>query len=80
MIEVMPTGFYKGSANVQDADISGNFEGSLLATEILTVRKGGRISGSVRYGKIVIESGGEISGDMASLDEAEAAGGSGGDG
>ncbi len=80
MIEVMPTGFYKGSANVQDADISGNFEGSLLATEILTVRKGGRISGSVRYGKIVIESGGEISGDMTSLDEAEAAGGSGGDG
>ena len=78
MIEVMPTGFYKGSANVQEADISGHFEGSLVATDILTIRKGGRISGSVRYGKIVIESGGEISGDMASLEEAEAAAGSGG--
>ena len=79
MIEVMPTGFYKGSANVQEADISGYFEGSLVATDILTIRKGGRISGSVRYGKIVIESGGEISGDMASLEEAKAAAGSGGD-
>ena len=78
MIEVMPTGFYKGSANVQEADICGCFEGSLVATDILTIRKGGRISGSVRYGKIVIESGGEISGDMASLEEAEATAGSGG--
>ena len=78
MIEVMPTGFYKGTANVQEADISGYFEGSLVATDILTIRKDGRISGSVRYGKIIIESGGEISGDMASLVEAEAASGSGG--
>ena len=79
MIEVMPTGFYKGSANVQEADISGYFEGSLVATDILTIRKDGRISGSVRYGKIVIESGGEISGDMASLEEVEVGAGSGGD-
>ena len=72
MIDVMPTGYYRGSASVQEADISGYFEGTLVATDILTVRKDGRVSGSVRYGKIIIESGGEISGDMASLEEAEA--------
>ena len=76
VIDVTPSGFYKGTASVQEADISGYFEGSLIAKDILTIREDGRVSGSVRYGKIVIESGGEITGDMASLDEAEADDGS----
>jgi len=66
-IEVAPTGTFKGSANVDEADISGVFEGELLAREKLTVRSQGRVSGSIRYGRIVIESGGEVSGDMQSL-------------
>ena len=40
----------------------------MVATEKLTIRKEGSVDGSIRYGKIVIESGGKISGDMASLD------------
>lgn len=67
VIEVAPTGYFKGSANVDEADISGHFEGDLVARDKLTVRAQGRISGSIRYGKIVIESGGEISGDMQSV-------------
>ena len=69
VIEVAPTGFYRGTAEVDEADISGRFEGTLIARQKLTIRKGGRIDGSVRYGRIVIESGGEISGDMAALDD-----------
>lgn len=68
-IEIAPSGFYKGNADVMVADISGFFEGSLTAKDILTIRNEGKVSGSVRYGRIVIESGGEISGDMASLDD-----------
>jgi len=71
-IEVAPTGYFKGSANVEEADISGLYEGELLAREILTVRAGGRIHGTVRYGRVVIEAGGEISGDMRSLAPGEA--------
>ena len=67
IIEVAPTGTFKGSANVDEADISGIFEGQLLARDKLTVRAQGRVSGSIRYGRIVIESGGEVSGDMQSL-------------
>ncbi len=67
-IDVAPTGFFKGNADVKEADISGRFEGELIASERLTVRTGGRISGSVRYGSIVIEPGGEVSGDMQPLD------------
>lgn len=67
LVEVLPTGLYKGEARVVNADISGKFNGTLIATDTLTVREGGKISGSIRYGRIVIEAGGEISGDMKSL-------------
>jgi len=68
IIEIAPSGFFKGKAEVQEADISGRFEGDLIAHERLIVRAGGRITGTIRYGNIVIESGGEISGDMRTID------------
>ncbi len=71
VIEVSPTGYFKGNADVMEAEISGKFEGTLVAKDLLTIYKDGRVDGSVRYGRIIIEAGGEISGDMASLDEAE---------
>ena len=68
-IEVSPSGYFKGNADVMEAEISGKFEGTLVATDLLTIHKDGKIDGSVRYGRIVIEAGGQISGDMASLNE-----------
>ncbi len=73
VIEVAPNGFFKGDAQVEEADISGRYEGKLVAYDKLTVRSSGRVSGSIRYGKIIIESGGEISGDMHALSEEEQA-------
>ena len=55
IIEVSPTGQFTGNAEVQEADISGRFDGELIAHEKVTVRAGGHIRGLVRYGKIVIE-------------------------
>lgn len=69
VLEVAPSGFFKGDAEVDEADISGRFEGDLTARERLIVRSGGRVNGTVRYGRIVIESGGEIAGDMQTLEE-----------
>ena len=66
-IEISSSGFFKGSAKVETAQINGYFEGKLEVKGVLRIQKEGRVSGSVRYGKIVIESGGEISGDMASF-------------
>jgi cytoskeletal protein CcmA (bactofilin family) len=64
LIDVAPGGIFKGSANVEDADISGHVDGELIVRNKLTVRRGGRISGSVHYGSITIEAGGEVTGDM----------------
>jgi len=67
VIEVTPTGYFKGAAQVDEADISGRYEGELTARNRLIVRPMGHISGSIRYGSIVIEPGGQISGDISSL-------------
>lgn len=68
VLEISPSGLFKGTAEVDEADISGRFDGDLIARERLIVRTGGRVRGTVRYGKIVIESGGEIAGDMQTLE------------
>ncbi len=69
-IDVAPSGLFKGKATVEEADISGRYEGELIARDRLIVRDGGYVNGSVRYGRIIIESGGHVSGDMQALDTA----------
>jgi cytoskeletal protein CcmA (bactofilin family) len=68
LLEVAASGVFKGSAQVDDAIISGLIDGDLTVNKKLTVLSGGKISGSVRYGSIIIEAGGQISGDMQSID------------
>ena len=70
VIEVTHTGSFKGTARVDKADISGQFEGELTVLDKLTVKDGGRVFGKVRYETVVIESGGEISGDIQTLSRA----------
>lgn len=70
-LDVAPSGLFKGSATVDEADISGRFEGQLTVREKLLVRAGGKLSGTIRYAQIVIEPGGEVSGDIQPLEAAE---------
>jgi len=69
LIEVAPSGLFRGKADVEEADISGHFDGELTVSGRLTVRTGGHISGTIRYGTVIIEQGGNISGDMATIPE-----------
>lgn len=67
VLDVAQNGVYTGTAHVEEAFISGTFDGELFAYQTLTIRSGGRVKGNVRYGRIVIEEGGEIAGSMATL-------------
>src|SRR6266581_3222382 len=51
----------------------GGFEGELTARKQLVIRATGKVSGKVRYGKVAIEEGGEISGDIAAPPETKGA-------
>lgn len=65
-IEVAQTGLFKGTASVDHAEIHGRFEGSLTVKTRLLIKATGRVSGSIRYGQLEVECGGQISGDIQS--------------
>ncbi|NQV45693.1 MAG: polymer-forming cytoskeletal protein [Rhodospirillales bacterium] len=70
ILEVSTLGTFKGKAEVDEAVIAGRFEGELTARKRLIVRESGSISGKVCYGTVVIEPGGQISGEMQSFSDA----------
>lgn len=66
-IEIAESGTFKGAAEIEVAEISGAFEGSITARDLLIVRSTGRVTGTIRYGRLEIERGGEIRGDVQVL-------------
>jgi cytoskeletal protein CcmA (bactofilin family) len=70
-IEIAETGrFTNGKAEVEDAEISGVYEGDLTVRNRLLIRSTGRVTGNVRYGELEIERGGRISGNVSMLEGA----------
>jgi cytoskeletal protein CcmA (bactofilin family) len=63
-IEVTETGTFKGEAEVDVAEIDGVFEGSLIARELLLIRANGHVTGTIRFGRLEVERGGELMGDV----------------
>jgi len=66
-IEITRTGTFKGAAEIEGAEVSGLYEGSLTVRERLLIRSTGHVSGTIRYGRLEVEQGGEINGDVKSL-------------
>ena len=58
------TGSCKGEVQTESAVISGRFEGRLIVRSRLLIKSGGQVRGSVQYGQVEIEPGGELQGDM----------------
>lgn len=63
-IEISENGFFKGTAEIESAEIAGRYEGTITIRQRLFIRATGKISGTIRYGTVEIEAGGEISGDV----------------
>lgn len=64
VIQISERGAFKGSADIDIAEIRGLFEGNLTVREKLTIFSTGKVTGRIRYGKIVIEEGGQLSGEI----------------
>jgi len=69
VVQIAETGVFLGTVGIDVAEIRGRFEGELTARKHLVVRTTGKVSGKIRYGRITIEEGGEISGDVSRLIE-----------
>ena len=63
-VEIAESGVFKGMAEIENAEIAGTFEGTLTVRHKLWIRASGKVSGTVRYGRIEIEEGGQLSGEV----------------
>lgn len=72
VIQIAESGVFSGTVSIDVAEIRGHFEGTLTARKQLVIYATGRVSGTIRYGKIHIEEGGEISGEISTLSAAAA--------
>ncbi len=66
-LEVADGGSFNGSIEVDSAEIAGTFEGVVVVRGRLTIRPTGRITGTVRYGEIEINAGGQINGELQGM-------------
>ena len=66
-IQIAERGAFNGKVDVDVAEVRGTFQGELTARKKLVVHASGRVSGKIRYGKMLVQEGGEMSGDVAAL-------------
>ena len=64
VIQIAERGAFKGTAEIDIAEIRGVFEGHLTVRQKLVIHASGKVTGKIRYGKVVIEEGGQLSGDI----------------
>ena len=71
-VEIAETGSFKGSAHIEDAEISGLFEGDLIVRNRLVIYATGKVRGKISYGEIEIERGGELTGEIKATSQPSA--------
>jgi cytoskeletal protein CcmA (bactofilin family) len=64
VIQISETGSFKGSAEIDIAEIRGEFNGNLTVRQKLVIHATGKVTGKIRYGKLVVEEGGQLSGEI----------------
>ena len=64
VIQIAEQGAFKGSAEIDVAEIRGEFDGNLIVRQKLVIYSTGKVTGTIRYGKLVVEEGGQISGEI----------------
>jgi cytoskeletal protein CcmA (bactofilin family) len=64
VIQIAEQGAFHGTAEIDIAEIHGVFDGTLTVREKLVIYGTGKVSGKIRYGKVVIEEGGELTGQI----------------
>ena len=64
VIQIAESGSFTGSAEIDIAEIRGVFSGTLTVRQKLMIYSTGKVKGKIRYGKVVIEEGGQLSGEI----------------
>ena len=70
VLEITQNGVFQGTIAVDNAEIHGRFEGELTVRKMLVIHETGKVSGKIRYAKIKVEEGAELSGTIEVSDKA----------
>jgi len=69
-MQIAKPGVLKGTATIDVAEIDGDFTGELTVRQKLVINGTGRVSGTIRYGSLIVAEGGEVTGDVRRIDDA----------
>ena len=64
VMQIAEQGAFNGSAEIDVAEIRGEFNGNLTVRQKLVIYSTGKVTGTIRYGKLVIEEGGQLAGEI----------------
>ena len=64
VMQIAEQGAFKGSAEIDVAEIRGEFSGNLTVRQKLVIYSTGKVTGTIRYGNLVIEEGGQLAGEI----------------
>ena len=63
-MEIAEGGSFKGAAKIEEAEISGLFDGDLEVRGRLIIYSTGKVRGKISYGEIEVERGGQLTGEI----------------
>jgi cytoskeletal protein CcmA (bactofilin family) len=64
-------GIFKGEVEVDEAEVAGTIDGTLTARQSLIIRASGRVLGTARCRRLQVEDGGQITGRIEMLGNAQ---------
>jgi cytoskeletal protein CcmA (bactofilin family) len=71
IIRIAEKGEFNGKVGIDIAEIRGTFTGELNVRDQLIIHSTGKVNGTVRYGKVLIEEGGQLCGDIQMMSKSE---------
>lgn len=74
LLQISEHGVFAGTVAVDVAEIHGRLEGELTVRKQLILHATGRVTGKIRYARIKVEEGAELSGDIGVVEKGAPAG------
>ena len=63
-LSIAEGGVFKGTVEIEDAEIAGTIDGTLTSRSNLVVRSTGKVLGTAHYKRLTVEDGGQITGEL----------------
>jgi cytoskeletal protein CcmA (bactofilin family) len=73
VLQIAQNGIFCGTVAVDTAEIHGKLEGELTVRKNLVIHSTGKVSGKIRYAKIKVEEGAELSGEISMMERGQPA-------